>query len=229
MKANTPALILYFTACISSILLYLIGQEWLVGYAKAVVVPAIFYYYWVSSKFRIEFMKILVFLSYFIGEVIFMMDYEHSFMASLWSFFVGNLLLLWYFILDLKRVRLRSIDIFPILFVVALLTYLFISIINLKFDENEKYFTTFTLYGIGLETLGVATVMNFICRGSKAAVYGVLMFICLLLSDIFYLLYNYYLYLPVFHVITISNQVLSYFFMALYFLERNKLVAQKNA
>ena len=65
MKANTPSLILYFLACILTILFNLTGHETLLQYAKSLVVPSIFIYYLTTNNYKIE--KTLV-ANYFLSN-----------------------------------------------------------------------------------------------------------------------------------------------------------------
>lgn len=71
MKASTPSLILYFSACILTVLFDLLGQESLVLYANSIVVPSIFIYYLTTNNYKIDLIKASVFLFSFIGDVFF--------------------------------------------------------------------------------------------------------------------------------------------------------------
>jgi len=227
MKANTPALILYFFVCSLLIIFCLINMDWLIPYGKAIVIPAISYYYYVTNKYKVDVTKAVIFVLCFIGDIIFLMDFEYYFMTSLLCFFVVYMLLLRYFIEDFRRNKFRKIDILPISIVVILLGYLLITILNLKFDEAENYYVTFFLYGLTLAVLGCVCIMNYISKGTTSAIHAVIMFICFLLSDIFYLIANYYYDLAIFRVIIIGTQLFSYYFMVNYFLFRQKEIEHK--
>ena len=109
MKANTPALYLYFTTCFLCIFFYVIGMEWLVAYVKAMVIPSVCYYYFASNKHKIDWIKAFIFLLCFIGDVFILIDYEHSFLGSLICFFSVYMLLLCYFIKDFNIKKFRRI------------------------------------------------------------------------------------------------------------------------
>lgn len=221
MKASTPALILYVSVCSLCALSYGIGLPWITPYAKAVVVPSICYYYFARNGYKIDFIKALIFLLCFLGDIIFLMQYAYYFMFSLLCFFVVYLLLIRYLLIDFRRNRFRKIDILPISLVVAFLVYLLVTILNLKFDEAERYYITFFSYGTTLVILGCICIANYIAKASKSSIYSVIMFICFLLSDIFYLIANYYYDLVVFQMIIAGTQLFSYYFMVNYFFLRN--------
>lgn len=223
MKANTPALILYFTVCIISVLFYFMEQDWLIAYSKAIVIPSISYYYYVSNHNKIDLAKSVLFFLCFIGDIFILMDYEHSFLGSLSCFFLSYIILLISLVKDSKNNRYRKMDILPMAIVLFLLGYLLFSILNLQIENLQKYFVIFLLYGLILALLGVVSILNYIATRTDKAINAVLMWICFFLSDVFYLLYNYYIDISIFQIITIATQGLSYFFMVRYLLSAGNL------
>ncbi|MFV8327395.1 lysoplasmalogenase family protein [Flavobacterium sp. ZS1P14] len=222
MKANTPALVLYFLACILTVLFNLLGQESLVLYAKSIVVPSIFIYYFTTSNYKIDLMKAGIFLFSFTGEVFILMDYKDSETGSVLSFLIVYILLVIPLISGLKKTKLDKIAVLSLLIVILAMVVLSTTILSLQLEKMKTDFSIIIIYSIVLSMLICISVVNYVAKGTFAFLNLLLMSVCLLLSDIFYVLNGFYLSLSVFSLIEMSCQVFSYFFMVSYFIENDR-------
>jgi uncharacterized membrane protein YhhN len=222
MKANTPSLILYFSACILTVLFNLLGQESFVLYAKSIVVPSIFIYYLTTNNYKIDLIKAGIFLFSFIGDVFILMNCNDSETGSVLSFLIVYMLLIVHLFQSLKKIKFDRIAILSLLIVIIVLVILSITILSLQFEKMKTDFSVIVIYSIVLSALICISVVNYIAKGTFAFLNLLLMSIFFMFSDIFYVLNGFYLSLSVFSLIEMATQVFSYFFMVNYFIENDK-------
>jgi len=222
MKANTPSLIFYFLACIFTVLFNLIGQEEYLFYAKSLVVPSIFIYYFAINNYKIDLIKSGIFLFSFVGDVFILMNYNDSEIGSVLSFLIVYLLLIIHLIRGFKKRNFDKIDILSLISVIIAMVVLSITILSLPFEKMKTDFSIIIIYSIALSILICISVIKYITKSNFVFLNLLLMSVCFLLSDIFYVLNGFYLSLSVFSLIEISTQVFSYFFMVNYFIASGK-------
>lgn len=108
MKTSAPSLIIYFSACIFTILFSFIRQEEFVLYAKSLVVPSIFIYYLITNKYKIDLIKGMVFIFSYIGDVFILMNFDNSELGAVLSFLIVYLLLIIQFAPNFKKIKLKK-------------------------------------------------------------------------------------------------------------------------
>jgi hypothetical protein len=223
MKANKPSLILFFLALLVTIVFDCLQYDILAIYAKAVVLPAIFFYFIITSEFRIGKTEGLIFFFCFVGQVFNLMDVEVSEIGGVISFLFVYLLILKLFIIEHERIKLRRKDILPVSIVVIFIAYLLVSVLSLQFDNMNKFNLLYTFYGIVLSMLSYYSFVSYITRGTHLALLMSLMAVCYIFSDIFYIFNEYFSYSVVLVLVRDITQILAYYFMVEYFLEKVKV------
>ena len=219
MKANRPSLILYFTALFFTILFDIFQYDYLTICMKSIVVPSIFFYFYSSNNFRINKIQILVFALCFTGEVFHLMNVEISDLGSILCFLLVYLTLLKIIVIDEKRkIKFKKNDVLPIVLVVLLIVYLLFSVLSLQFDKMRDFHFFYGLYGIVLSALGIICYAKYITRGTYLGLLLTLMVTCFIFSDIFFIFNEYFSYSLVLTLIRDVTQILSYLFMAKYFI-----------
>ncbi|WP_241775588.1 lysoplasmalogenase family protein [Flavobacterium sp. Root420] len=216
---------MYFLALLFTIIFDWTEQENIAIYAKAIVLPAIFFYFYVSSEFKIGKTEAFIFLFCFIGQVFDLMDVEVSEIGGVLSFLVVYLLLLKIFIAEREKIILNKKDILPVSIVVIFIVYLLVSVLSLQSDNMKKFNALYTFYGIVLSVLSYCCFVRYITKGTHIALIMSLMAVCYIFSDIFYIFNEYFSHSVVLVLIRDVTQILGYYFMVEYFLERSK--AQK--
>jgi len=223
MKPNKPSLILFFFALLCTIIFDYMQQEVFATYAKAVVLPAIFIYYLISIEFEIGKTEGLIFFFCFVGQVYDLMDVETSKLGGVISFLIVYSLIVTIFIRQHKRIRLTKRDILPISIVVVFIVYLLISVLSLQVDSMRKFILLYTAYGVVLSVLSYFCFVSYITKGTHIALLMSLMAISYIFSDIFYIFNEYFSYSIVLVLIRDTTQILAYFFMVEYFLEKARI------
>ena len=222
MKANKPSLILYFLALLLTIIFDWTGQDFLAMYAKAIVLPAIFFYFFISSEFKIGKTEAFIFLFCFVGQVFDLMDVEVSEIGGVLSFLVVYLLILKLFIVEREKIKLAKKDILPVSIVVIFIVYLLVSVLSLQSDNMKRFSLLYTFYGIVLSVMSCFCFVRYITKGTYIALIMSLMAICYIFSDIFYIFNEYFSHSIVLVLIRDITQIVAYFFMVEYFLLRTK-------
>ncbi|MDQ6469600.1 lysoplasmalogenase family protein [Flavobacterium sp. LHD-80] len=223
MKANKPSLILFFVALLFTIILDSTKQDILAIYAKAVVLPAIFFYFIISSDFKIGKTEGFIFFFCFVGQVFDLMDVEISEIGGVLSFLVVYLLIIKLFVIDHEKIKLRRKDVLPVSIVVIFIVYLLVSVLSLQFDNMKKFNLLYTFYGIVLSVMSYYSFVSYITKGTHLALLMSLMAVSYIFSDIFYIFNNYFSYSVVLVLIRDVTQILAYYFMVEYFLEKTKM------
>jgi hypothetical protein len=222
MKPNIPSLFLYFTACILVVFFKLLGWNSCVLYTKSIIVPLIFIYYFITNNYKLSFIKALIFMFCFIGDIFNLLNFEISPLGALMSFLFVNLLLLKLSLDDLRSLKFNEKDRIPVL-----ISFLFIatssaSILSLQFENMAFNFSLYVIYGIVLGVLIFVSVTNYIKKPNYTFLNLVIMCVCSMISDIFFMINKFYLSLFAFSFIQVAVQVFSYIFMVTYFIENDK-------
>jgi len=223
MKPNKPSLILFFFGLLCTIIFDWAEQDFFATYAKAIVLPAIFIYYLISSEFKIGKIESLIFFFCFVGQVYDLMDVESSEIGGVLSFLIVYVLIVVIFIREHERIKLTRRDILPISIVVVFIVYLLISVLSLQLDSMRKFIMIYTVYGIVLSFLSYFCFVSYITKGTHIALLMSLMAISYIFSDIFYIFNEYFSYSVVLVLIRDTTQILAYFFMVEYFLEKARI------
>jgi hypothetical protein len=223
MKANKPSLILFFLSLLCTIIFDCTEHDFLAIYAKAIVLPSIFIYFFISSEFKIGKTESVIFLFCFIGQVFDLMDIEISEIGGVLSFLVVYILILILYIREHEKIKLTKKDILPISIVVVFIVYLLISVLSLQFDNMKKFNLIYTFYGIVLSLLSYFSFVSYITKGTHITLLMSLMAVSYIFSDIFYIFNEYFSYSIVLVLIRDVTQILAYYFMVEYFLEKAKL------
>lgn len=223
MKPNKPSLILFFFALLCTIIFDWTQQDFLATYAKAIVLPAIFIYFLISSEFQIGKTEGVIFFFCFVGQVYDLMDVESSELGGVISFLIVYLLIVTIFIREHERIKLTKRDILPISIVVVFIVYLLISVLSLQLDNMKKFILLYTFYGIVLSIMSYFCFVSYITKGTHITLLMSLMAVSYIFSDIFYIFNEYFSYSIVLVLIRDVTQILAYYFMVEYFLEKARI------
>jgi hypothetical protein len=151
------------------------------------------------------------------------MDVEVSEMGGLVSFLLVYLLIVKLYFTEHEKIKLRKRDILPVSIVVIFIVYLLVSVLSLKFDNMAKFNFTYTFYGIVLSVLSYFSFVSYITKGTHITLLMSLMAVSYIFSDIFYIFNEYFSYSIVLVLIRDVTQILAYFFMVEYFLEKARI------
>ncbi|WP_348823292.1 hypothetical protein [Flavobacterium aestuarii] len=222
MKASTPSLILFFVTSILAIIFKLLDHDMLVLYTKSMIIPSLFIYYLVCNNYKISSLKAIIFLAFFVRDVFNTLRIGESAMGSFLCVLFVYVLLLCIALKEWKSFQFGFKDAIPFIFLVFFLSLICYSVLNLKLENLELDFSLYAVFGVILTLLSLISIINYIKSGSYAFFNGMLMSICFIITDVFFVLYKFYFYNYAFTLVSLITQFLSYFFMVNYFLEKDK-------
>jgi hypothetical protein len=222
MKANTPSLILFFLTSLLAIVFKLLNYDILVLVMKSIIIPSLFIYYFVTNDYKITFFKAIIFLLFFVRDVFNTLNIKESALGSFLCVLVVYVLLIYLALKDFKDFSFNFKDNLRLLVLTGVIGLICFSVLNLKFESLELDYSLYVIFGVILSVLSIISIRNYINNGSYAFFNAMLMCICFMITDIFFVLYKFYFYNYVFTLTSIITQFLSYFFMVNYFLEKEK-------
>ena len=223
MKASTPSLILFFVTSVLTFIFKILGNNDLVLYVGSIIIPSLFIYYLVSNNYKISFLKVLIFLLLFMREVFDALNSSESPMGSFLCVLVVYVLLLYFAHKDFKQLKFTFQDSISIFILICGISAICYSVLNLKLENLDLDFSLYVGFGIILSIFSIVSIINYIKSSSYAFFNAMLMCICFIITDIFFVIYKFYFYNYVFTLISILTQFSSYFFMVNYFLEKDKM------
>lgn len=213
---------LYFTTCVFVVLCKFLQYDLLVLYAKSIIIPLLFIYYFITNEYKISFNEAMIFLFCFMGDIFNLLQFEVSMLAALLSFLIVYLLLLKRSIDDFSRLKFNKSDRLPIIVTFFFITVICTSILSLKFENMKVDFSMYVIYGIALCLLIFFSITNYIIKPNFTFLNLIIMCVCFIISDIFYVINKFYFSSYALSFIHVFVQVVSYFFMVSYFVENDK-------
>ncbi|MEW5675781.1 hypothetical protein ABGT15_05670 [Flavobacterium enshiense] len=226
MSKLYPALVLYSFASFLFIISVVFDLETLSMLFKPMIAPAIYFYYWQKSNGKVSVIFSLILFLFYCGDMMILIQYENLFVPLMLMNLVAYLLLFKFLVEDLmllRENRIHSSNIFSIIiFTLFLLSLLYMGL-KLIFDASSENYGLITFYGITLFLLGLQTTFLYIMNNSSSNVFLAITTLCFIMSDLFYVLYNYYLNLDIFIFINVSCQVISFYFLVNYILNRGTI------
>jgi hypothetical protein len=228
MKANIPSLIFYFMACAFVVVFKIMENDTLVLYAKSVIVPLMFIYYLITNNYKISWIKALIFLFCFIGDVFNLLHFAISPLGALLSFLIVNVLLFKLTYDDFKSLKFDERDRIPILILLLFVLVISTSVLSLQFENMVFNLSLYIIYGIVLGAVVFVSITNYIKKPNFTFLNMVVFCLCSVISDIFFMINKFYLGLFAFDFIQASVQVFSYFFLVTYFIANDKYLIKQN-
>jgi hypothetical protein len=222
MTTNKPSLYFYFTACFLVVIFKSLGLNSYMQYAKSAIIPLIFIYYFITNNYKISFVKAIVFLLCFIGDIFNFLQFEISPLGALLSFLLVNLLLAKLAIDDLRSLTFDENDRIPVIICLLFVLAIGISVLSLQYENIVFDFSLYIIYAIISGILIFVAVTNFLKKSNYAFLNLVVFSVASMMSDFFYMINKFYVPLFAFSFISDSIQVFTYFFMASYFIENDQ-------
>ena len=224
VKVNS-ALILYFIAFIFYIIAVLIGSDNLELFSKPIIIPSIYYFYYISVRGKIDYLFSLSVLSFFIGEILHLISREEFNVSGLVFLLIPYFIVLYFIFQDLiyylkkKKINLNT---FSFYIIVMLLVYLLFNALMMMIEEKSFEFFIYFLYGILLLLMGILAFVMLINYINRTILYTGFMVGCFLISDLFFVFSKNIPDLLALKMINVATQELSFFFYISYFVYRTK-------
>ena len=224
VKVNS-ALILYFIAFILYVIAVLIDSDNLELFSKPIIIPSIYYYYYISVRGKVNYLFSFSILSFFIGEILHLISREDFNISGLIFLLIPYFIILHFIIQDLiyylkkQKIKLNTFSFYIIL---MLLVYLFFNVLMMMIEESSFDFFIYALYGTTLLLMGVLAFVMQINYTNRTILYTGIMVACFIVSDLFFVFYKKLPDLIALKMINVVTQELSFFCYISYFIYRTK-------
>lgn len=229
MKASSPALILYIFSSTLYLLSIIFEYSDLILLFKPIIASSMLFYYLQECKGKINLWYTLVLILLFISGILNTFEDELVLIyIIIVNFFVYGILLI-NTILSLFKLRIKLLDKINVSYVIItsifLMTLAYVSIF-VVFNPTSDIYYFIVLYSLVLLFLGIFNTIKFISNYSKANVYLMISTFCFIICDLFYALYYYYYDFIFFRYISILCNVINFYFLVNYFLEKRTKQSQ---
>lgn len=185
---------------------------------KPIIVPAIFVYYLYQSDFKLRGTFTSILILSFASDMTSIFEMEKGQFIVIILNLVINLLFLKSFLKD--YIRLNSVNFrqlingsFIMLSLLVVVVICLTLIPNLSLGKMIYYF----FYGFILALMSTIAIYNSILNNNLRIFYAVVVSISFIITDVFYVMYNFYLPMKIFLIFNLGVQFASYFFTVNYF------------
>ena len=196
-----------------------IDSDTLLLLSKPVVIPAIFFYY-LSVRKQVNKWVILFLALSFIGDTIVLLDLKNAMLTIMTPFFLSYLILLYFTIRDIRKVRFDRFGAAIGLFIFLLLLVLIPVLVQSFSAEQQQFAVPVIIYGVILATYAGLAGYYFYSTASTLGFYMIMSALFCVVSDVFYVMFSMILLFPGLLFFDLGLQLFSYFFIVKYFVLR---------
>ena len=224
------ALILYLAAILVYVMAVLFGSDNLELLIKPIIIPSVYYFYYISVKGKISFLFSFSILSYFFAEILLLISASDFLYPGLFCFGIPYLIITYFlaqdFLYYLKK-RKYAINNFSFYIIIILLFYLLYNVLSFINESSKLEFSFYIFNGILLFVMGIFAFLIQFNFNNKTILYMVLMVVFFIISDLFFIFSKSTKDVIALKLISIVTQQLSYFFYVSYFICRTKTYSFK--
>lgn len=227
MAKNNAALYVYIFAGIMFLLSIIFENEEIALVFKPVILPAIFFYYYKEVKGDINNLFVASLFLFFVGDMLYLISLDDFFEIGLMVFLLPYLVVLIFNIRDLliilKKKDNKKKDI-TFLFVFVILLGVLFQVLNNIDIHTKTEFVFYLLFGLELVLMGVIASMCYYNSNNRANILMLITVGLFIMSDLFFIMNKNIYSLMIFQVLNGISQTLSYYFYVKYYTERTLLV-----
>mgnify|MGYP001182294534 CR=1 FL=1 len=211
MKIDKIAFFGYIVLCVVAIIANSFELYGIKLVSKSLLIPVLFFYY-IGNVSKISVLPCLYFFFNFLGDSIGVFEFEDEVVYLIVPFFLCNITLILIMLKKLERLKFSFINILSIVIISAFLGYLWWSIVDVFSYRVDDLQYKVGIYGAFLFLISFLASYIIIHRMNLSNLFLLLCVICILISDVFYVVYNFQASIPIFDSILFSCQVFSYLF-----------------
>ncbi|HLP65106.1 hypothetical protein [Flavobacterium sp.] len=216
MKKDKLVLLIALVVGILSTLANTFHYVEFVKISRLVFIPLIYIYYCLKAQ-KINWAPTLVMFLFLLTDI-----YNFIIKDALFELLVlgivNYILFLSFGLKDIVKFRLTFTNVISFVIIVGFVVFLYFSVLDLALIELNTYKVSISIYGIVLGLNAIVAAYNLSYRNR---LHDLLFFFCVatfVFTDVSYLISEYYYKFPVMIVINYILQLLSYFFIARYFI-----------
>ena len=220
MKDSKSALYLFVSASLVVIISSVFKYENIVMLAKPMIIPSAFFYYLQTKKTALNISIASIFVSFFIGDMIILVLGDAAIRIILLTFLVGYLILLKTIVEDLIKIEFNFSSLLYVFILMILLAGILYFILDLPITQIIDNYWIFMIYGVVLITLVLLATYYYVSNQNINSFNLLIATLAMLLSDLFYCLYNYVMKSSILDAMNLFTQFLSYYLLIKYYNSR---------
>lgn len=220
LRTKKVALRLYILCSILAVIATITHNDLMILLAKPAVIPAIIYYYLSSKTNKVNWLFITVLILNFIGDTIVLLEIKDQTLIIMIPYFISYLILLNFSIQDVRRMKLIKSGIIISTLIFCFLMYVVYELVQMFNDTNPELVIPVIVYGIVLGSFGCIAVYCYYTKITAFTFYLLMFVIASIVSDVFYMLFNFLFQIPFLNHFEFALQLLSYYFLVKYFVMR---------
>nr|WP_294939347.1 hypothetical protein [uncultured Flavobacterium sp.] len=215
--------ILYFIAII---------MDWLyLSYVtKPLFIGAIFFYYVEESKTPVTYYNCAIIGLLFISGMINLIEGYSYFIYVLFLNFLAYCLLLYHLIKELLRKKHTAIQKENLLFIILTLVFLICALYIssfIVFDKSFELYKVIIVYGLVVASVVFCATLLYLSASTQKNTYLMLYALDIIICELFYGIYHYYYRLLFIRLASVFCYILSFYFLAKYFVKENNAQSEE--
>lgn len=223
MKIDKIALFGYLILCIIAIFANFYGLYGLKLVSKSMLIPVLFFYYMGNVR-RLNVLACCFLLFNFIGDSIGIFELEDEIKYLIIPFFLSNLTLILIMVKKIKKFKFSFFNFLSLFIIICFLGYLWYEIVNIFAFSEGNLQLKIGVYGFSLLLMSILVAYKIINQINSSNIFLLFCVTCLLISDVFYVLYNFQINLSIFDSIHFACQIFSYLLFVKYMINRDREV-----
>jgi hypothetical protein len=221
MKTSKIALIANIICCFLATIANIFKIEALSLFSIPLIIPFLFFYYFIETP-KINFLVCAVLLFYFVGDSIALMNFDNEIVYIIPPFFLSNIAFIILIFQRLEKFKYHIYNCLALAVIFILLLYFWFTVNQLFTFVQDSIQFKVAIYGVSLVVLAVLASYNIIWCVNISNLYLMISASCMILSNVFYIFFNFQNQLVVLDVIHFICQIFTYLFFVKYILAREQ-------
>lgn len=225
MKKEKLILLIALIVGTFSVIANTFGNRELVMVTRLVFVPLIYFYYYIKVQ-KIGWAPTFIILLFFLTDYVnFCVD--DSFLALLFIGIFNYSIFLIYGLKDMVKFKVTYMNVITLVIIISLVIFLYVNVLDIALLELGRYKIPLSIYGIVLALSAIVASYNLNYRNRS---HDLMYFFCaatFIFTDVAYLINVYYFRFQMLIFLNSILQLLSYYFIARYFLMKERYDLRK--
>jgi hypothetical protein len=190
MKASKVALKIYFLFCLFSIIGDVFHLEWLMLFSIPLIIPTLFFYYFIEKK-KISVLLCLFLIFNFIGDSVGLMNFDEEINYIIVPFFISNIIIILLMMRNVEKFKFNFFNLLSIMIISSFLGYIWAIVVELFAESENAIQLKIAIFGLSLFIAAILASYNLIWKMSTSNLILLFAVTCILISDVFYIMYNF--------------------------------------
>lgn len=227
MNNIKPALALYIIAGILFLCSAIFQSENLALISRPIVSSSMLFYYVQESRGKVSLWNIVILLLLFTGGIFNLFEDSLALMYVLLFNLTAYSILLGFILKKVFEINYKLLDNVNLSYIVLMTLFLgclLYMCLFLIFDPSSELYAYIIFYGFVLLLMGILISVLYSLNYNQENYFLMMTILCFIICDLFYAVYYYYYSFIWFRYLSITCNILSFYFLVNYFLANSKSV-----